>query len=811
LKDSSENNCDFGSRAAPKIFSAFFSGIFAALLLLSLNVSGQNATALKSAGYVKIGHHGIDAYSSDEPAFGDDYINTGKPVLVISSYNPETSSVTNTLLRCKQTCDSLRIRNTLIIESMNCKNFGEILAYQKRFSRILDKYTDVKGNLAVAAIVLLGQEVWATYLSQPSDRIIGVPVICAMISSNSITLPKEGTDLSTWMPEPVYIKDLKDQKCVLSGTVYNYDIEKNINIIRNLYPGVKNFALLTDNTFGGVVMQAHVRKVFGRHKDLKLILLDGRTKDSKEIGSAIASLSPANSVLLLGTWRVDKNESYYLPTDIYSLAYANKALPVFSLSSLGMGQWAIGGYFPKYRNQGRDIAQSIVKVLNGRYSEPGVYFDQIPNGVQYDAQAFGEFNIDKRLVEKKSQFINDINYLPERYRKWVELIAVALAVFIVAFIFILTLLYKTERLNTSLKVLHRDNKLILDNIGEGLIFIDADHNILWENCSTMKGMEDFANWKIGVKCFNFKIRNISCEAGCPILTHSFDGPHTSREIIHKEAHTYQMYYNSIYHPDSKEYIGTVIRVEDVTDRETQTAELRLAKAAAESADKMKSQFIANVSHEIRTPLNAINGFAELLMDEDVTSEDKKMYKGIMQSNTKQLLNLVNDILSLSKIEAGTLEFTNEYIDLNELVNSSYGEFALDAKAKTGRFSDRNIEMQIDIPAETCKIISDPARLREIFTNLIVNAVKFTKEGHIKVGFREREKDVRCFVEDTGRGIPNDQKQKIFDRFVKLDNYVEGTGLGLSICMQIIKHYNGQMGVISEVGKGSTFWFILPKQ
>ena len=811
MKDSSENNCDFGSCAVPKIFSALFSGIFAALLLLSLDVSGKNITAAKSAEYAEMERHGIDAYSRDESAFGNDYINTGKPVLVISSYNPETSSVTNTLLRCKQTCDSLRIRNTLVIESMNCKNFGEIFTYQKKFSRILDKYTDINGNLTVSAIVLLGQEVWATYLSQPSDRIMGVPVVCAMISSNSITLPKEGTDLSTWMPEPVYLKDLKDQKCVLSGTVYNYDIEKNIDIIRNLYPGVKNFALLTDNTFGGVVMQAHVRKVFGRHKDLKLILLDGRTKDSKEIESAIASLSPVNSVLLLGTWRVDKNESYYLPTDVYSLSNANKALPVFSLSSIGMGQWAIGGYFPKYRNQGRDIAQSIVKVLNGGYSEPGIYFDQIPNGVQYDAQAFGKFNIDKRLAEKKSQFINDINYLPERYRRWVDLIAVALAVFLIAFIFILTLLYKTERLNTSLKVLHRDNKLILDNIGEGLIFIDAYHNIIWENCSTMKGMEDFSEWKIGTKCFNLKIRNINCEAGCPILTHSFDGPHTSREIIHKEAHTYQMYYNSIYNPDSREYIGTVIRVEDVTDRETQTAELRLAKAAAESADKMKSQFIANVSHEIRTPLNAINGFAELLMDEDVTSEDKKMYKGIMQSNTKQLLNLVNDILSLSKIEAGTLDFTNEYIDLNELVNSSYGEFALDAKAKTGRFSGKNIEMQIDIPAETCKIISDPARLREIFTNLMVNAVKFTKKGHIKVGFREREKDVRCFVEDTGKGIPDDQKQKIFDRFVKLDNYVEGTGLGLSICMQIIKHYNGQMGVDSEVGKGSTFWFILPKQ
>ena len=811
MKDSSKNKGVFGSGMAQKVFSAFFPGIFVALLLLSFNVSGQNITAVKSAEYAEIEHQGTDAYSRDESAFGNDHISTNKPVLVISSYNPETSSVTNTLLSCKRACDSLNIHNILVIENMNCKNFGEVFAYQKRFSRILDKYTDGNGNLSVAAIVILGQEAWATYLSQKSDRLSGVPVVCAMISSNSITLPEEGANLSTWMPDPVYLTDLKNQKCVLSGTVYNYDIERNIGVIKNLYPGVKNFALLTDNTFGGVVMQAHVRKIFEKHKDLKLILLDGRVKDSQEIQDAISSLSPGNSVLLLGTWRVDKNESYYLPTAVYSFSFVNKTLPVFSLSSIGMGQWAIGGYFPKYRNQGRDIAQSLVKVLNGGYSEPGLYFDQIPNIAQYDAQAFGKFNIDKRLAEKKSQFINDVSYLPERYRRWVDLIAVALAVFLIAFIFILTLLYKTEHLNTSLKVSHRDNKLILDNIGEGLIFIDADHNIMWENCSTMKGMEDFSDWKIGTKCYDLKKRNIKCDTNCPILTHSFEGPHTSREIIHKEARTYQMYYNSIYNPDSKEYVGTVIRVEDVTERETQTAELRLAKTAAESADKMKSQFIANVSHEIRTPLNAINGFAELLMDEDVTSEDKQMYKNIIQSNTKQLLNLVNDILSLSKIEAGTLDFTNEYIDLNELVTAFYGEFALDAKAKTGRFTDKNIEMQIDIPAETCKIISDPARLREVFTNLMVNAVKFTNQGHIKVGFRETEKDVRCFVEDTGRGIPDDQKQKIFDRFVKLDNYVEGTGLGLSICMQIIKHYNGQMGVDSEVGKGSTFWFILPKQ
>jgi signal transduction histidine kinase len=784
------------------IYGKKLSGVFSVLLAVCMFFS-FTAAAQSTA---------TDANSKDEPAYGNDHVaNSNLPVLIISSYNPETSSVTNTLLTCKQIIDSLKIKNPLVIENMNCKNFGEVFEYQKRFDRILNKYTGADGNLAVSAVVLLGQEAWATYLSQTSDKIKRVPIVCSMISSNSIPLPAAGTNLATWAPDPIYLTDLKKRDNVLSGVIYNYDIERNIELIKLLYPNATNFALVTDNTFGGVAMQAHVKKVFESHGDLHLILLDGRNKDVLEMENAISSLTPSNSVMMLGTWRVDKNESYYLPTAVYTLVAANKKIPVFSLSSIGMGQWALGGCFPKYRNQGRDIAENLIKVLNGSYSEPGIYFDHIPNTVQYDAQAFAKYNLDKRIVGSGAKFINEVNYLPERYRKWVDLIAVALAVFLIAFIFILTLLYKTEKLNTSLQVSHRDNKLILDNIGEGLIFIDIDHNIIWENCSTIKGMEDFAEWRIGTKCYDLKKRNIKCDTNCPILTHSFDGSHTSREIIHKEARTYQMYYNSIYNPDSKEYLGTVIRVEDVTEREAQTAELRLAKSAAESADKMKSQFIANVSHEIRTPLNAINGFAELLMDEDITPDDKKMYKSIIQSNTKQLLNLVNDILSLSKIEAGTLDFVSEDVDLNELVSAFYGEFSLDAKAKTGRFVDKNIELQLDIPKETCKMISDPARLRELFTNLMVNAVKFTNQGHIKIGFTEREKDVRCFVEDTGRGIPDDQKQKIFDRFVKLDNYVEGTGLGLSICMQIVKHYNGQMGVDSEVGKGSTFWFILPKQ
>lgn len=809
MKDPDKHNRIFAA-VHQMFFHALAYLLFAVPLFLASPSNGQNIGAVQEERGVI--NEKTDAYSRDVTAFGNDHLTENSlPVLVISSYNPETSSVTNTLLSCKHTIDSLRFRSSLAIENMNCKNFGEIFFYQGRFDAILNKYTTKNGKLAVAAIVILGQEAWATYLSCKSDKIKGVPVVCAMISSNCIALPTDRITLDTWQPEPLYLSELKNRDNILSGTVYNYDIEKNIDIIKNLYPATNQFALITDNTFGGVVMQAHVRKVFEKHKDLNLILLDGRKMDSQQIESAIASLSPDNSVLMLGTWRVDKNESYYLPTAINSFAYVNKMLPVFSLSSIGMGQWAIGGCFPKYRNQGKDVAENLMKVLNGQYSEPGIYFNQIPNVIEYDAQAFGKYNLDKNVVGKKSQFINEVNYLPERYRRWVDLIAVALAVFLIAFIFILTLLYKTEKLNVSLKVSHRDNKLILDNIGEGLVFIDAGHNILWENCSTMKGMEDFSDWKIGTKCYNLKKRTTNCKVDCPILKHTFDGAHTSADILRKEKRTYQMYYNSIYNPDSSEYIGTVIRVEDVTERETQNAELKLAKSAAESADKMKSQFIANVSHEIRTPLNAINGFAELLMDEDITKEDKQMYKGILQSNTKQLLSLVNDILSLSKIEAGTLDFTNDDVDLNELVTAFYGEFALDAKAKTGKFTDKNIEMQLDIPQATCKIISDPARLRELFTNLIVNAIKFTQKGHIKVGFRERENDIRCFVEDTGRGIPEDQRQKIFDRFVKLDNYVEGTGLGLSICMQIIKHYNGQMGVDSEVGKGSTFWFILPKQ
>ena len=211
-----------------------------------------------------------------------------------------------------------------------------------------------------------------------------------------------------------------------------------------------------------------------------------------------------------------------------------------------------------------------------------------------------------------------------------------------------------------------------------------------------------------------------------------------------------------------------------------------------------------MSHEIRTPLNAIVGFSNLLASEmDFSEEDKAEYTRIISVNNDILLQLINDILDISKIEAGVMDFTENTVELNQFFQEIESVFQL--KAKTG------IEIKfIPEQAEEYAIKIDRIRLNQVISNFLNNALKFTRQGHIFFGYRLREKDIYFYVEDTGIGIPKDQQASVFRRFVKLNNFIQGTGLGLSICSTIIDKFNGKIGVESEPEKGSTFWFTIPR-
>jgi signal transduction histidine kinase/ActR/RegA family two-component response regulator len=254
-----------------------------------------------------------------------------------------------------------------------------------------------------------------------------------------------------------------------------------------------------------------------------------------------------------------------------------------------------------------------------------------------------------------------------------------------------------------------------------------------------------------------------------------------------------------YDPDNKniELIGINY---DISQSKQVEKELTIARNKAMTMDQLKSAFLANMSHEIRTPLNAIVGFSNLLAESNDPIE-RNEYINILNENNELLLQLISDILDLSKIESGTFKFVFNNVELNQLCDDIVHSSQL-------KVND-NIKIQFNSKLNRCEIISDRNRLHQILSNFINNAIKFTEKGSITIGYDIHCDTVRFYCKDTGIGINKEQQSSIFERFIKLDNFVKGTGLGLAICQSIIQQMNGEIGVDSEPGKGSTFWFTIP--
>ena len=240
---------------------------------------------------------------------------------------------------------------------------------------------------------------------------------------------------------------------------------------------------------------------------------------------------------------------------------------------------------------------------------------------------------------------------------------------------------------------------------------------------------------------------------------------------------------------------------DITELKETEAKLIDAKEKAETADRLKSAYLANMSHEIRTPLNAIVGFSSLLVQGE-NPEEREQYMAIVEENNELLLQLISDILDLSKIEAGTFDFVKQELDVNQLCEDMVRTMKL--KARPG------VEVVFDHRLPECIIVSDRNRLNQVIANFMNNAIKFTSTGSIRLGYGQAETNLlRFYVADTGIGIIQEKQAEIFDRFVKLNSFVHGTGLGLSISKSIVEQLGGTIGVESESGKGACFWFTLP--
>ena len=280
--------------------------------------------------------------------------------------------------------------------------------------------------------------------------------------------------------------------------------------------------------------------------------------------------------------------------------------------------------------------------------------------------------------------------------------------------------------------------------------------------------------------------------------------HNSTLLIYDKQSRTKMWYtiNSIpEHDDQGNIIGSFGLIHNINNLMETQLKMQKEKERANDSSRLKSTFLANMSHEIRTPLNAIVGFCDILHTIESPEEKAELLK-IIHNNCNNLLQIINDILVLSELDSNGMTINPEKCDFAQ-------EFTLLCKSLEQRVSEPSVKFITENPYSSLMVNIDKGRISQVITNFLTNSVKYTHEGHIKLGYIVKDNGLRIYCEDTGSGIPKDKLEKIFERFFKVNEYIQGAGIGLSICKAIVNKCKGKIGVESEEGKGSTFWIWVP--
>ena len=610
------------------------------------------------------------------PAFS---ITGEHPVLIISSYNPDAGRTSSNISDFMEEFQRLGGTNTVALENMNCKSFSEAPFWEKRMAGLLSKYQNDKSP---ALIVLIGQEAWAAYLSLEDSVRGNTPVVSALSSRNAILLPGDTIDLKTWMPESVdFFTDFPDSP-IKAGFVYEYDVEANINMVKQMYPDTENIAFISDNSYGGVAMQAYVVKEMKKFPELDLILLDGRVNTIYTICDRLHEL-PEHTAVLMGTWRVDMNDGYFMRNATYAMMEAAPALPTFSLSSAGLGYWAVAGIVPAYRALGKEMARQSYRLLTDP-QDGNTHMEVIPNETILDGKLVKEKKLNITGLPQPVKMLNVTPSFYEQYKYHIWSVGAVLLVLLGGLFVSLYFYYHTKKLKDELEV------------SEGA--------------------------------------------------------------------------------------------------------LREAKERAEESSRLKSAFLANMSHEIRTPLNAIVGFSDVLSAGGASEEEQRGYFEIIKTNSDLLLRLINDILDVSRLEADRVSLSLESCNVVQICQQVVASVA-QARRSTNQFL-------FDCNREAVEMRTDVQRLQQVVINLLSNADKFTKEGTITLKLElDTAGNAAVFsVTDTGCGIPLDKQKRVFERFEKLNEYVQGTGLGLSICKLTVEKWGGEIWIDPAYTDGARFIF-----
>lgn len=600
-------------------------------------------------------------------------------ILIVSSYNPDTYAVSENLKTFMAELRSKDVNVRVSVENMNCNNLPEAREWKQRLADILSKY---RGLDRPALVIFLGQEAWSAYLSQTNPEYKSLPSMCAMVSRNTVILPSDSVDVRTWLPESKDIRNDFNDFNIVGGIVYEYKIRENIELMKKLYPDINSIMFLTDNTFGGVSLQAWIRSKEYKYPDYKFGYLDGRSLTFKDVDLEIANI-PENTALFCGTWRVDSSNDYVIGSTTHVLREANPELPVVTMSSVGLGHWAIGGLIPAYHNLGAELADACIAYLDSGRVQSKKDINIVDVRYVFDSRRLDSLNIDRSILPKDAEFINSPVSPLKEYESIIWWVVV---VFVLLVICLLIAFYHIRRI----------------------------------------------------------------------------------ERLRKEL-------------------------------QKQSEELQVAKENAES-NKLKTLFLQNISHEIRTPLNAIVGFSEIISKSADSS--MKKYANLIKSNSDYFLKIVNDVMEVAALDSGVT---------GEKAMCSINELCYQAIDQVKEEKKPGVEFDF-VPWHNERSITVPRPLLlSLVTNMLDNAFKFTEKG--KVVLRCESIDdgntIRITVTDTGPGIPLNEQESVFDRFVKLNHFSKGAGLGLSICRNVAKNMHGEIKIDPTYTDGCKIVFTFP--